>query len=72
MSISSNGASDEEKRIDRGPRRVAYSASELAQMFGVSEATIWRARKRGQLKAVKLGGRTLFIAESVEGLLKAA
>jgi len=71
MRISTSGARDEEKRIGGGPRRAAYSASELAQMFGVSQATIWRARQRGQLKAIKLGGRTLFTADSAEGLLKA-
>jgi excisionase family DNA binding protein len=65
MSVTSNGLSE-----DRSVTRVAYSAVEAAQKLGVSEASIWRATRRGQLKAIKFGGRTLITAVSVEKVLE--
>ena len=68
MGIASTGLSAEEK----GVTRDAYSATETAEKLGVSEASIWRAIKRGQLKAIKFGGRTLITAGSIEQVLHAA
>jgi excisionase family DNA binding protein len=71
MSISSTGLSDEEKR-GRNSTRAAYSVAEAAQRLGVSEASIWRALRRGELTARKLGGRTLIPASQVDGFGAAA
>ena len=49
--------------------RVAYSVSEAAAQLGVSHASIWRALKRRQLESIKLGGRRLVTARSLEKLL---
>jgi hypothetical protein len=68
MSIENTNASDWERRSG-SLTRAAYSISETAQKLGVCEASIWRALKRGQLKAIKFGGRTLITALSVEKVL---
>ena len=69
MSIESTGASHWEAH-GGSSSRAAYSIAETAKKLGVSQASIWRALKRGQLKGVKLGGRTLIVAQSVEKLLE--
>ena len=51
--------------------RSAFSIKETAEQLGTSQASIWRAIKRGELKAVKLGGRSLIPALSIEKLLSA-
>jgi excisionase family DNA binding protein len=71
MSSVSTGSRDEAKR-PAAPRRTAYSAQEAAQMLGLSESSIWRAIRRGQLKATKIGGRTLIAAHQIDGLFDAA
>ena len=63
MSIPSTGASD--------VARAAYSVTEAAAQLGVSEVSIWRALKRGELEAVRFGGRRLIPARSIENLLSA-
>jgi excisionase family DNA binding protein len=68
MTIVSAGLSAEEK----GGTRAAYSATETAEKLGVSEASIWRAIRRGQLKAIKFGGRTLITAGSINRVLSEA
>jgi excisionase family DNA binding protein len=65
MSVTGIGLTAEEK----GVARAAYSATETAEKLGVSEASIWRAIKRGQLKAIKFGGRTLITAGSIQQAL---
>jgi excisionase family DNA binding protein len=70
MSIASIGAANWEKARSR-PARVAHSVPEVATMLGVSQASIWRAIRRGQLRAVRLGGRTLIVAASIDNLLTA-
>jgi excisionase family DNA binding protein len=68
MSITSSDLATDEK----GVPRAAYSATETAKKLGVSEASIWRAIKRGQLKAIKFGGRTLITAGSIQRALREA
>ena len=67
MSILSTGASDWER--PGAVRRAAYSVPETAVQLGVSEASIWRALKRGQLDSIMFGGRRLVTARSIEKLL---
>ena len=71
MSISSIGGTHWEKS-DGCAARAAYSAKEVAEMLGVSEASIWRALKRGDFEAVMLGNRRLILARSVKKLLATA
>ena len=68
MSIASTSLSAEEKVV----ARAAYSAVETAEKLGVSEASVWRAIKRKQLKAIKFGGRTLITASSIQQALSDA
>jgi excisionase family DNA binding protein len=52
--------------------RAAYSIQEVADSLGVRQASVYRALKRGQLKAVMLGSRRLIPASSVDRLLSTA
>ena len=36
-------------------RRQAYSVKEVAKMLGVSERTVWRAIKKGDIKSFRVG-----------------
>lgn len=51
--------------------KLLFSVGEVASALGVSKSTVWRLRAEGQLQVFKLGGRTLFTAESLLGLLSA-
>jgi len=68
MSIASTGATEWEKAAQI-TARAAYSVSETAAQLGVSEASIWRALKRGQLVSIMFGGRRLITARSIEKML---
>ena len=70
MSIASIGAIDWEKSGSR-LARAAYSIREVAEQLGVSEASIWRAIKRGELDGIRIGGRRVITARSIEKLLSA-
>jgi len=51
--------------------RAAFSIQETADQLGLSVATVYRAIERGDLEAVKLGGRRLIPARCIEKLLAA-
>ena len=46
--------------------RVAFRTSEAAEMTAVHPATLRRAVRTGELKAVHLGGRLRFTRENLE------
>ncbi|CAN5312049.1 hypothetical protein BH10PSE6_BH10PSE6_40670 [soil metagenome] len=52
-----------------GRGRAAYSVPETAELLGLSEASIFRALRRGDIESVMLGGRRLIPARSIETLL---
>jgi len=52
-----------------GRGRAAYSVPETAELLGLSEASIFRALRRGDIASVMLGGRRLIPARSIETLL---
>lgn len=52
-----------------GRERVAYSVRETAELLGLSEASLFRALRRGDIESVMLGGRRLIPARSLETLL---
>ena len=62
----------DESDHSKGVGRVAYSAQEAAQRLGLSEASIWRAIKRGQFRVVRIGNRTLIAAHQIDNLFDAA
>ena len=66
MSTASVGATDWDAKQ---PVRVAHSVTEVATMFGLSEASIWRGIKRGQFECIRVGGRTLITDRSVQKTL---
>lgn len=56
--------------------RLAYTRKEAAEMCGVSESTIQRAKARGDLKAVRLkqdesqkGGKELYTVSALQAWL---
>lgn len=58
------------------PTRLAYTRREAAEMCGVSEATIQRAKNAGNLKAKRLtkdeqrkGGKELYRLEDLQAWL---
>jgi excisionase family DNA binding protein len=50
-------------------RRLALSIDEAAAALGLSASSIWKWISLGQLRAVKLGGRTLITAEELDRVL---
>jgi excisionase family DNA binding protein len=50
--------------------RLAYSVHEAAGALGLSASSIWKWISLGQLRAVRVGGRTLIPADELERILK--
>lgn len=50
--------------------RAAYSIREAAVRLGVSVQLLFKLRRQGKTKFVKLGNRSLMTAEELERLLK--
>ena len=70
MSIISTGTSDWERPGSQSAR-AAYSVPEVAEKLGLSQASILRAIRRGQLDGILIGGRRVITARSLEKLLSA-
>ena len=65
----------------RGPRTAAeaptaarkfYSVAEVAQMFGMSPMTLYRAIAAGEFPAVRIRGRLIVPAKAVEAMADVA
>jgi excisionase family DNA binding protein len=54
------------------PRRKAWQINPLSEAIGVSRSGLYKMIKTGQLRAIKLGGRTLIMEEDVDALLRSA
>lgn len=52
--------------------KLAYSITEAAEALSLGRTTINRMIRDGQIKAVKVGGRTLIPAESLQAVLSNA
>lgn len=49
--------------------KLAYSVSEIKQELSIGHTKLYELIKSGQLKSHKVGGRTIFKAESVQEFL---
>jgi excisionase family DNA binding protein len=49
--------------------RLAYSIHEAAAALGLSTSSIWKWISLGQLRAIKVGGRTLITAAELNRVL---
>ena len=49
---------------------VFYTLNELAKFLRINPSTVWRMRRRGDLHAVKIGGRVLVPECEVDRLLR--
>jgi excisionase family DNA binding protein len=56
------------KKASALPRR-GYSVREVCEMLGIGNTTAWKLIKEGRIVAVKVAGRTVVTAASVEALL---
>lgn len=50
--------------------RLAFSVHEAAAALGMSASSIWKWISLGQIRAVRIGGRTLIKADEIERLLE--
>ena len=53
------------KPFEPPPEKLAYTIKELAAGLGIGKTTIYATLKDGELQAVKLGNRTLIMADVV-------
>jgi excisionase family DNA binding protein len=49
--------------------KLAYSVSEVGQALGVSRPTIYRLINAGELRAIKIVGRTVVTADDLDAFL---
>jgi excisionase family DNA binding protein len=56
-------------RKSAGPQKRCYTVQEWCIAYGLSRSTFYQAVSSGDLKAFKLGGRTLVTAEAAEEYL---
>lgn len=49
-----------------------YSVAEVAQMFGMSTMTVYRAIAAGEFPAIKVRGRLIVPARAIEAMTEAA
>ena len=52
--------------------RRFYSVAEAAQLFGMSEMTLYRAIHSGEFPAVRIRGRLIIPAQAIEAMVDAA
>lgn len=50
--------------------RRAFSVHEAAATLGLSASSIWKWISLGQLRVIKIGGRTLISADELNRILK--
>lgn len=48
---------------------IVHSASQTAEMLGVSKAHVYRLIRSGEIRAVRLGKRVLIPAREIERLI---
>jgi excisionase family DNA binding protein len=50
--------------------KVAYSVGEACDVLSIGRSSLYAAVKRGELKPVKLGRRTLLLADDIAAFLR--
>ena len=55
---------------EKGGHRLTLDVDEVAEALGVSPVSIYRAVKRGEIPAVRLGGRILIARETLGAVLR--
>jgi excisionase family DNA binding protein len=53
------------------PTKITYSIKQACNASSLSRSTLWRHISAGRLKTVRVGRRTLIVAESLRNLLSA-
>lgn len=56
------------KKLDENIERFAYRVDDACYGLGISRTTFYEMVKSGQLKTIKLGGRTLVPASEINRL----
>jgi excisionase family DNA binding protein len=51
------------------PTKITYSIKQACNASSLSRSTLWRHVSAGRLKAVRVGRRTLILADSLRSLL---
>jgi len=69
--IKTMNANDEESQqaMNGDGRKMAYKISEVARLLSISESSVRRAIKNGELKAVKIFRHLLIPATEIERFL---
>lgn len=62
--------SDQTRQMPTWSTKLAYSVHEAAAALGLSASSIWKWISLGQLRAVRVGGRTLIPADELNRILK--
>lgn len=62
------GAANDNRLADR----LAFGVADAAAALSVGQSTVWRWIQAGQLRTIKLGGRTLIRREELVRLLDEA
>jgi excisionase family DNA binding protein len=57
---------------DRKSLEPLLSVKEVARFLGISESSVYRRCRAGDLPSVKVGGRTLFEQEAVRQFIEAS
>ena len=58
-------------RGTKGIERQTYSVPEAANILGVHKETLYNAIKRGEIKAIRIGRRTVISQAQLDALLSA-
>jgi excisionase family DNA binding protein len=54
------------------PDKLAYTVEETLAAIGIGRTTLYKMIGEGKLRAVKMGGRTLILADSLRTLIDGA
>lgn len=60
---------DDSSKSARAPQRIAHSVDETVQISGTSRTSVYEAIRSGELKAKKLGRRTLVLDDDLRAWL---
>jgi excisionase family DNA binding protein len=48
--------------------KVLYTVNQTAEMLSVSKVTVWRQIKAGTIPSVRVGGRRLIAADTIDAI----
>jgi len=67
-----SGRSGSPGNTELSPARAFYSVSEIAQRFGMSDMTLYRAIRAGEFPALRIRGRFIIPAKAIDAMVDAA